>query len=164
MKKNVEEMFKKCSTDQSCIRKRNTTYKIGTLASRVDFCFVLFITWKFASRVENCWEIVKRVCSLNRYLRLLRKQWRIYVYHLSLIQVKIPLRTPLASLPPANLTRIDFSRNLVNSRILSFFLFSCWSGLASLFGLLAPDILTRNCSGLQLLCSNLNNYSLLAKE
>ena len=30
--KNVKEMFKKCSTDQSCIRKRNTTYKIGTLA------------------------------------------------------------------------------------------------------------------------------------
>jgi hypothetical protein len=29
--KSVEEMFKKSSTDQSCIRKRNTTYKIGTL-------------------------------------------------------------------------------------------------------------------------------------
>ena len=26
-----EKMLKKCSTDQSFIRKRNTTYKIGTL-------------------------------------------------------------------------------------------------------------------------------------
>ena len=35
-KKNVQEMFKKCSTDQSCIQKRNTTYKIGTLVELID--------------------------------------------------------------------------------------------------------------------------------
>ena len=29
---NVKEMFKKCSTDLSCIWKINTIYKIGTLA------------------------------------------------------------------------------------------------------------------------------------
>ena len=37
MKKNVEEVFNKCSTDQSCIRKRNTTYKIGTLKCNFFF-------------------------------------------------------------------------------------------------------------------------------
>ena len=33
--KNGQEMFKKCSTDQRFIWKRNTTYKIGTLVELV---------------------------------------------------------------------------------------------------------------------------------
>ena len=32
----MKKMFKKCSTDQSFIRKRNTTYKIGTLMAKQD--------------------------------------------------------------------------------------------------------------------------------
>ena len=34
--KNGQEMFKKCSTDQRFIRKRNTTYEIGTLVIFVE--------------------------------------------------------------------------------------------------------------------------------
>ena len=37
--KNVQEMFKKCLTDQRFIQKRNTTYKIHTLEDR-EFQFV----------------------------------------------------------------------------------------------------------------------------
>ena len=36
----MKKMLKKCSTDQSCIRKRNTTYKIGTLTSGGGLKFV----------------------------------------------------------------------------------------------------------------------------
>ena len=34
MKKNVEEVFNLCSTEQSCILIGITCYKIGTLATR----------------------------------------------------------------------------------------------------------------------------------
>ena len=44
----MKKMLKKCSTDQSCIRKRNTTYKIGTLIylpNSFTLYFVVFGWW-----------------------------------------------------------------------------------------------------------------------
>ena len=56
--KNVEEMFKKCSTDQSCIRKWNTTYKIGTLvkddAGRSELCW----------NVKGCAIVCLQLCDM----------------------------------------------------------------------------------------------------
>ena len=77
----MKKMSRKCSTDQRCIRKRNTTYKIGTLetglleCNRGAFCQFPFrwiyyygsykSTVKKTSKTHLCWvpNLVTKLCQ-----------------------------------------------------------------------------------------------------
>ena len=56
-------MSKKCSTDQRCIRKRNTTYKLGTLRA---YCPNIYYIYILCFTCRNLWDFFS---ELNRSRR-----------------------------------------------------------------------------------------------
>ena len=53
---------KKCSTDQNCIRKRNTTHKIGTLIE-IPYC-ATYIIWLWSS--QKRFDLPSKIHTWNR--------------------------------------------------------------------------------------------------
>ena len=92
-----KRMLKKYSTDQRFIRKRNTTYEIGTLAH--IFVSYLCYTYLLINITNNCcflFQVSKWMIALKTTLLWLWHFWKYYSNRTALFTLEIPCEFPRA--------------------------------------------------------------------